>query len=191
MAPLMVRFQGMLEPKLLGALRSRLATRVRGERALEVGIGTGMNMPFYPSSVAVTGIDLSPGMIDQARKRAADLNLSVDLREMDVQQLNFSDNSFDTVFATLVFCGVPDPIRGLNEMRRVCKPGGRIVLMEHVRPSGPFMGKVFDVLDTIVVRVAGSHVNRRTVDIIRSVGWKIELEESYCHSIVRWVEAVK
>jgi ubiquinone/menaquinone biosynthesis C-methylase UbiE len=190
-APFCGRFQGLLEPRRFGSLRARLYRSIRGERALEVGIGTGINMPHYPPSVEVTGIDLSPRMLDQARKRAADLNVNVDLREMDVQELDFPDGSFDTVFATFVFCGVPDPILGLNEMRRVCKPAGRIVLLEHVRPNGRLMGMVFDVLDTIVVRVAGSHINRKTVDNIRNAGWKIEIEESFYFSIVRWVEAVK
>jgi phosphatidylethanolamine/phosphatidyl-N-methylethanolamine N-methyltransferase len=190
-APFYGRFQGMLEPKLFGRLRSRLFRSIRGERALEVGIGAGINMPYYPPSVEVTGIDLSPKMLDQARKRASALNLNVDLMEMDVQELDFSDSSFDTVFATFAFCGVPNPIQGLNEMRRVCRAGGRIVLLEHVRPDGRLMGKVFDALDTLVVRVAGSHVNRKTVDNIRSAGWKIEIEEAYYSSVIRWVEAVK
>jgi ubiquinone/menaquinone biosynthesis C-methylase UbiE len=148
-------------------------------------------MPYYAPSVEVTGIDLSPRMLDQARTRASNLNLDVNLREMDVQKLDFPDGSFDTVLASFVFCGVPDPVLGLTEMRRVCKSGGRMVLLEHVRPSGRLMGRMFDVLDTIVVRMAGSHINRRTVDNIRNAGWTIEIEESFLFGIFRWVEAVK
>lgn len=190
-APFYDRFQDMLEPSRLRSLRARLREGIRGDRALEVGVGTGRNMPYYASSVEVTGIDLSPGMLEQARKRASNLSLDVDLREMDVQELGFPDGSFDTVFATLVFCGVPNPVLGLTEMRRVCKSGGRMVLLEHVRPSGRLMGRIFDVLDTIVVRMAGSHINRRTVDHIRRAGWTVEVEESFLFGIFRWVEAVK
>jgi ubiquinone/menaquinone biosynthesis C-methylase UbiE len=126
-------------------------------------------MPYYAPSVEVTGIDLSPRMLDQARTRASNLNLDVNLREMDVQKLDFPDGSFDTVLASFVFCGVPDPVLGLTEMRRVCKSGGRMVLLEHVRPSGRLMA----------------------VDNIRNAGWTIEIEESFLFGIFRWVEAVK
>ena len=190
-APVYDRYQDLLEPARFRSLRSRLHERVRGDRALEVGIGTGRNLPHYPPGVAVTGIDLSPRMLEQARKRASDLDRDVDLREMDVQELAFPDESFDTVFATFVFCGVPDPVLGLDEMRRVCRKGGRMVLLEHLRPGGRLMGAVFDVLDTVVVRVAGSHINRRTVDNVRKAGWTIQKDESFFFGIVRWLEAVR
>jgi ubiquinone/menaquinone biosynthesis C-methylase UbiE len=130
-------------------------------------------------------------MLEQAGRRASDLAVDVDLREMDVQELPFPDESFDTVFATFVFCGVPDPVLGLDEMRRVCRKGGRMVLLEHLRPRGWLMGTVFDVLDPVVVRLAGSHVNRRTVDNVREAGWTIEREDSFFFGIVRWLEAVR
>jgi ubiquinone/menaquinone biosynthesis C-methylase UbiE len=182
--------EGPLERGRFAQWRARLRERVKGPSALEVGVGTGKNIPYYPSDVQVTAIDLSPRMLKRARRRAEELGVNVDLREMDVQDLDFEDNSFHTVFATFVFCSVPDPVRGLKELRRVCKPSGRLVLLEHMRPGNPLLGWVFDVLNPLVVRVMGANINRRTVENIRAAGWKIVVEEHLSSDIVRWIEAV-
>ena len=118
--------------------RQKLMVRIAGSTALEVGVGTGKNLIFYPDNLDITAIDLSPRMLERARKRANKLNLNVNLQEMDVQHLNFADDSFDIVFATFVFCSVPDPITGLQELRRVCKPDGKLLLLEHMRPENFF-----------------------------------------------------
>ena len=104
------------------------------------------NFPFYPSDVEVTGIDLSPRMLAKAQSKLSRLDMEISLKEMDVQELDFLDDIFDTVFATFVFCSVPNPIRGLRELRRVCRPGGRLLLLEHMRPEGPIRGLPFDIL---------------------------------------------
>jgi ubiquinone/menaquinone biosynthesis C-methylase UbiE len=157
---------------------------------LEAGVGTGKNFPYYPPDVKPVGIDLSPRMLVRARRKASMLNLSVDLQQMDVQELEFSDHCFDTVFATFVFCSVPDPVAGLRELWRVCKPTGRLLLLEHMRPENAILAFAFDALNPIVVRMMGANINRRTLQNIRSAGWKIQLEENLSGDVVRWIEAV-
>jgi ubiquinone/menaquinone biosynthesis C-methylase UbiE len=144
---------------------------------LEVGIGTGKNFPYHTSDVEVTGVDLSDRMITLARRRAASLDNKLSLHQMDAQALDFADNSFDSAIATFVFCSVPNPVRGLQEMARVVKPGGRIVLLEHMRSRIPLLGKVMDLLDPLVFRLMGPHINRNTVDNVRQAGLVIEQVE--------------
>ena len=158
--------------------RKKLWSFVQGTRVLEVGVGTGMNIPFYPSPVSVTGIELTSGMHDQAIQRAAVLGVSPDLRLGDVQNLTFPDASFDCVVATFVFCSVPDPVLGLREIKRVLKPGGKLFLLEHVRSSQLIIGKMMDMLNPFVVRMMGANINRMTVENVQVAGLAIEYIEN-------------
>lgn len=169
--------------------RSLLRQRIQGERVLEAGVGTGKNLPYYPDDVKITAIDFSPKMLAKARKRARQMGIIVELLEMDVQHLEFSDYSFDTIFATFVFCSVPDPVAALRELRRVCKPDGRLLLLEHMRPERPVMGFIFDILNPIIVCMTGANINRNTMDNIRRAGWKVEVEEKLSSDVIRWIEA--
>jgi ubiquinone/menaquinone biosynthesis C-methylase UbiE len=108
---------------------------------------------------------------------------------MDVQHLNFADDSFDTVFATFVFCSVPDPVAGLKELRRVCKPDGKLLLLEHMRPENFVLGLIFDLFNPVIVRMMGANINRRTINNIRQAGWQIKTEECLSSDIVRMIEA--
>jgi ubiquinone/menaquinone biosynthesis C-methylase UbiE len=128
-------------------------------------------------------------MLERAQKRALVHGLDVELLEMDVQNLKFPDQFFDTVFATFVFCSVPDPVLGLKELLRVCKQNGRLLLMEHMRPENLILCLLFDLLNPIVVRMMGANINRRTMDNIRMAGWKIQVEERLSSDIVKWIEA--
>ncbi len=110
--------------------RRALLSSLRG-RVLEVGIGSGINLPHYPAAVTLTGVDLSPVMLAIGKRRAERLNRAVDLRIMDVETLQFPNHSFDAVVSTLTLCTYPDPIRALREMARVLKPDGKILLLEH------------------------------------------------------------
>ena len=156
------------------AWRKRLWDSLGPGSILEVGIGTGKNMPFYPEGGRICGIDLSDGMLKQARLRAARDTIDLDLREMDVQGLAFPDDSFDAAVATFVFCSVPDPVLGMQELARVVKPGGKIVLLEHVRLDHPLAGWLMDFINPLVVRMVGANINRRTVDNARKAGLVLE-----------------
>lgn len=169
--------------------RKKLGDRIVGSRVLEVGVGTGKNLPYYLREIEITAIDFSPGMLKRARNKASAEDVRVALIEMDVQQLDFPDNYFDTVFATFVFCSVPDPVAGLKELKRVCKPEGKLLLLEHMRPGNVILGFVFDVLNPFVVRMMGANINRRTLENILKAGWKIRVKEKLSSDIVWWIEA--
>lgn len=154
--------------------RRELWSLARGPRILEIGVGTGKNMPFYPAGAEVTAVDLTPAMLERARRRAARLGLDVELRTGDVQALDLPDHRFDTAVATFVFCSVPDPVLGLRELARVVKTGGRILLLEHVRPDRPFLGALMDLLNPLTVRLVGVNVNRRTVENVERSGLLLE-----------------
>jgi ubiquinone/menaquinone biosynthesis C-methylase UbiE len=119
--------------------RQDLMKQVNG-KVLEIGVGTGKNLEYYPADVEVTAIDFSPRMIEKAREKTTKINHKINLHVMDTQDLKFPDNSFDTIVTSCVFCSVPDPVKGLKEIRRVCKPGGKVVMLEHVRSHKPVLG---------------------------------------------------
>lgn len=155
------------------ARRERTRSQARGE-ILEVGVGTGKNLPYYPHGAHVVGIDLAEQMLTRAQKRARQLDVAVELVEGDVQQLEFADNSFDTAVATFVFCSVPDPVRGLRELNRVVKRDGSILLLDHVRIDRPVMGRIMDSLNPLIVRLWGANINRRTIENVQRAGLCIE-----------------
>lgn len=165
-------FEGPMEWMALRRRRQELWTGLRG-RVLEVGVGTGKNMPFYPPGAQVTGIDFSPRMLERARRRAERLGLAVDLRLMDAQKLDFPDGSFDAVVASCVFCSVPDPVLGFREIARVCRSGGQIRLLEHMRSEGGLLGPLMDRLNPLSVFLTGANINRRTVDNARRAGLQV------------------
>jgi ubiquinone/menaquinone biosynthesis C-methylase UbiE len=159
--------------------RTKLWSLAPGLHILEVGIGTGKNMQFYPAGISITGIDLTPGMLQRAQKRASDLRLNskVELHIGDVQELYFPDSEFDSAVATFVFCSVPDPVLGLCELKRVVKPGGSVLLLEHMRSPNPFLGTIMDVLNPLILRMMGANINRKTVDNVRKAGLEIKQVE--------------
>ena len=175
--------------ELMGMRRFRrhALARVMGPRVLEVGVGTGINLPEYPADFDVEAIDLSPRMLAKARRRQH-IRAQVRFQEMDVQRLEFATASFDTVLSTCVFCSVPRPIHGLKEIRRVLRPDGYAVFLEHVRPGGRRLGALFDRLDPIVSRT-GPHINRRTVENIEAAGFTIQTEQNLFSDILKLIVA--
>ena len=175
-----------MEKMAMDRFRGRLIAQVGGPWVLEVGVGTGRNLPLYRPGLQIDAIDFSPRMLERARRKPLPPNVTLHL--MDVQDLQFPPGSFDTVVATCVFCSVPDPVRGLSEIRRVLRPGGRALFLEHVRPGAPWLAKVFDWLDPLVSR-AGPHINRRTMDNITAAGFAVDREENLMSDIVKLVVA--
>lgn len=173
-----------MDNKMMKDWRKSLLTGLSGN-VLEVGIGTGANLPYYPSSVSLTGIDFSPNMLHYAKQRAAELGMKVNLMEMDAQHMDFADYTFDYVVATCVFCSVPDPVQGMKEMARVVKPEGEIRLLEHMRSDNPIVGKIMDLFNPVTVRLSGANINRRTIENVEKAGLLIEQNERLFSTIVR------
>ncbi len=168
----------LLERLLTSRLRRRLLSAARG-RVLEVGVGTGLNLPHYPAACTVTSVDISEGMLAQARKAARRLGMSATFTRMDAEALLFADESFDTVVATLTLCTVPDPLRALREMRRVVRRDGRVLLLEHTVSTNPLFKALQKLLTPLTVRRVGCHLDRNTVATAAEAGLKVERHETY------------
>jgi phosphatidylethanolamine/phosphatidyl-N-methylethanolamine N-methyltransferase len=125
-----------------------------GDRILEVGVGTGLNLPLYPRDCDVTGVDISEGMLRKAEERVRTLGMHhVKLVVMDGSRLDFPDNSFDRVIATYVISAVPDPVKTLLEMRRVCKPSGHLVILNHFKSENPIIGMFEKILAPVCTKI--------------------------------------
>lgn len=171
--------------------RKQLWSLVSGQEILEAGIGTGKNIPYYPNGVSVTGIDISERMLVRAESRATNLHRSIVLHQMDVQQLSFDNHQFDATIATFVFCSVPDPLKGLQELARVTKREGKIVLLEHMRANNLILGQMMGLMDPFVHRLTGPHIARRTVDNVIQAGLDIEqIDQLDPLGIFRLIQAI-
>jgi ubiquinone/menaquinone biosynthesis C-methylase UbiE len=187
-APTYDRRMAVLERVLLGDGREWVCSRASGE-VLEVGVGTGRNFPFYPQGLRLTGIDLSPAMLEIARKRADELGLHADLGEGDAQELTFADGSFDTVVCTLSLCSIPDDRRAIAEMSRVLDSGGRLLLLDHVRASSRAWLAAQRALEPLSWRVSGDHLLRRPLEHVLAEGFEVEQSERYKAGIIERVSA--
>ena len=140
---------------------------------LEVGVGTGKNLRYYAAGTEVAGIDVSSQMLQRAERRLAALRMKANLVEADVQDLPFDDDTFDTAVGTCVFCSVVDPVQGLRELGRVVRPDGRILLLEHVRPTNKLLGRISDVVSIFTRRIFGFRTNRRTEENVAAASLEI------------------
>jgi ubiquinone/menaquinone biosynthesis C-methylase UbiE len=181
--------EAVMEARRFRRWRAELWKRVRGPRILEVGVGTGKNFPFYPPGVTVVAIDLSPRMLERARRRAERDGVSVALQVADAQALPFPDASFDTVVATFVFCSVPDPVRGLREARRVLVPGGQLLLLEHVLSHRPVLRTLMRLANPVIVRLIGANIDRETVANVERAGFVVKQVDDLWLDIVKLIEA--
>jgi ubiquinone/menaquinone biosynthesis C-methylase UbiE len=152
----------------------RLAVSHASGDTLEVGVGTGNNIPHYSSSLEVTAIDFSPGMIQKAAQKKERLGTdNIRILRMDVEQLAFPDNTFDTSISTFVFCTVPNPLHGLAELRRVLKPRGKAIFLEHMKSRNPFINLFLYMMNLFSQSFLGTSMVRETQKNIVASGFKI------------------
>lgn len=177
------------DDRRLGPHKRRLFTKLHGQ-TLAVAAGTGNDFKFFPPDQRIVAIDISPKMLERAARKATTYQGTIELQQMDVCQLEFADNTFDTVATVCTFCSVPRPIIGLRELYRVLRPGGQILMFEHVRSNiGPF-GILLDVM-TPLSRLVGPELNRNTVVNMQKAGFRLRREENVYLDIIKIIEGVK
>jgi ubiquinone/menaquinone biosynthesis C-methylase UbiE len=154
--------------------RRKLLAEASG-KTLEVGIGTGKNIPFYPENIELTGIDFSPKMVEiTTGKLRKHPRPNTEIIQMDAENMSFPDNSFDTVVTSCVFCSVPHAIEGLKEIKRVCKIGGKVLMLEHVRSQKKAVGKFMDIINPLPLYIYGANINRRTYENLLKAGFEAD-----------------
>ena len=183
-------FNSPMERMALQSWRTMLFSELPEGKVLEIGIGTGINIDHYPRENRIyVGVDISPNMLARARNRATGLGLDIDLKIMDGEHLDFPDNTFDAIVTTCVFCSVSDPIQGLMEARRVLKKDGIALFLEHMRPEGSRLGKAFDIINPLTVKLIGVNINRKTLQNITIAGFEIIEERMLFRDIFRFIKA--
>lgn len=175
------------EERRFGAAKQRLFAEMEG-RCLMAAAGTGVDFPHFRPGLTITAIDVSPGMIEQARDRAAAYPGSLTLQVMDLQALQFADATFDTAVTSCTLCSVPDPLRGLRELYRCLKPRGRLLMFEHVRSRIGPIALLQDVM-TFITRRIGPDLNRDTVNNVVRAGFELRRETNVYLDIVKAIEA--
>lgn len=190
-APYFEGMEAVMEGLFFKSWRKKLWAQVEGYHILEVGVGTGKNFDYYPQDARITAIDFSGEMLKQAARKRDRKNTAVELELMDIQSLCFADNSFDTVICSFVFCSVPSAIKGLKELYRVCKPGGQVLLLEHVLSSNRLIAAVMNLLNPIVVRLVGANINRNTVKNVKACAFTSVRVDDAGSDIIKLIEARK
>jgi ubiquinone/menaquinone biosynthesis C-methylase UbiE len=179
-----------LEKLALRQMRAQMVPYARG-RVLEIGIGTGANIPFYAPSVCLTAIDESPDMLAAAARRSAALDNCVQLSQMDVEALALPSNHFDTAVTSLVLCSVVSQSRALSELRRVLRnPGGQLLLLEHMRPHVRPLAWLIDLANVPWYAFNGRcNLNRETQEAIARAGFELQRVESKLGGFLRMIVA--
>ena len=174
----------------LKKLRAKALSFLEGERILEIGVGTGLNIRFYPKNAKIVAVEPKFEMLRRAVKRAENFDGKIFFISASVEFLPFKDDFFDSILGTFVFCEVGRPAKGFKELLRVLKPSGRLVLLEHVKPSGEFLSKVFDLANNFT-SVFGENINRKTLEIAIDTGFVIEKAVDVYGDFVKLVIARK
>jgi ubiquinone/menaquinone biosynthesis C-methylase UbiE len=183
---------GFFERRVFGRSHRPWACSRAGGDVLEVAIGTALNLPHYARDVALTGLDLSAEMLDIARDRARDLGREVELREGDAHDLPLADSSFDVVVCTYSLCNIPDPHLAVSEMRRVLRPAGKLILVDHIRSRVRPVYWVQKAFEFITARLEGEHMTRRPAEYVEAAGFDIvERERLGPTGVVERLVAVK
>lgn len=183
------KFERILDPFFL-PLRQKAVSYAKG-RTLEVGVGTGKNLPYYPKDVELYAIDGSEGMLKIAQKKAKKLGLDVKFFKMDAEKLSFPSEYFDTIIVSFVFCTVPNPVKAMSELRRVLKPNGKIIFLEHTLSNSKVPNLLFlRILKLFLYPILGDDTLRKTHNLVRDF-FKIEREEEYYLGIVRFIVCKK
>ncbi len=175
-----------VEKSGLRRLRKKILKLVDGENVLELGVGTGLNISGYPNGVKIVGIEPKFEMLKRANRRAKKFGRKTFFICAFAEALPFKDKTFDTVFATFVFCEVKKPEKGFQEILRVLKPDGKLILLEHVRPDGRFISKIFDI-GNLFTSLFGENINRKTADIALESGVVIERVEDIYDGVVKLI----
>ncbi|WP_422124480.1 class I SAM-dependent methyltransferase [Planococcus sp. X10-3] len=158
--------------------RQKIFRDVEG-KVLEVGIGVGLNFPFYDKDVELTGVDFSPEMLKRAKVAAKDYPFTATFIQDDVEAIDFPANSFDTIVSSGTLCGYQNPLKVLNNFQKWCKPDGKILLLEHGISSNKPLGLLQKSLDPVAVKIAGCHANRDISGIVKSSNLQLIREERY------------
>jgi ubiquinone/menaquinone biosynthesis C-methylase UbiE len=189
-APRYDRQISFFERVLFGGGREWVCSQAEG-KVLELAAGTARNLPYYPPEVEITGIELSPEMLSIGRERTEELGREADLRVGDVQSLDFADGSFDTVVCTLGLCTIPEPRKAVGEAHRVLRPGGKLLLLEHVRSPVLPVRAVERMLNPLSVRFQADHLTREPLDYLEAEGFEVDRLERSKWGIVERVAAHK
>ncbi len=184
------RQMALFDRLLFADSRDWVCSRAVGD-VLEVAVGSGLNLAHYPPDVRLTGIDISPAMLDIARDRASGLSRDVELQVGDAEHLDFPDASFDTVVCTFSLCAIPDERRAVAEMQRVLRPGGLLLLADHVSSSSRLARGVQRLLEIVAVPMGGEHFLRRPRNTIQGGRMTIEQQERFKLGIVERLAARK